>query len=133
VTNNGNGCFSEATTTVMQNTTGCAGSNAVKPAAVSGRAESFSTAALTGFVYKIYPNPFTTTAFIEFASPVSSPVTVEVYSSYGYREALLFNNTVNANQLYKLQLGTAGLSSGTHFCVISSNGKVYTSKLVLIR
>jgi len=133
VTNNGNGCASQATTTVIRNTTGCSGSTAAAPAAVSGRPEGFSTDALTGFVYKTYPNPFSTTAFIEFASPVSSPVTVEIYSSYGYREALLFNNTINANQLYKLQLGTTGLSSGTHFCVISSNGKAYTSKLVLIR
>jgi hypothetical protein len=133
VTNNGNGCFSEATTTVIQNTTGCSGSNAVKPAAISGSAEGFSTDALTGFVYKTYPNPFSTTAFIEFASPLSSPVTVEIYSSYGYREALLFNNTVNANQLYKLQLGTAGLSSGTHFCIIRSGDKVYSSKLILMK
>ncbi|MBS1602431.1 MAG: T9SS type A sorting domain-containing protein [Bacteroidetes bacterium] len=133
VTNNGNGCFSEATTTVIQNTTGCSGSNAVTPAAVSGRAEGFTTDASTGFVYKTYPNPFSTTAFIEFASPVTSRVTVEIYSSYGSLEKLLFRNTVNANQLYKLQVGTAGLSSGTHFCIIRSGDKLYSSRLILVK
>jgi len=134
VTNNGNGCATQATTTVIQNTTGCSGSNAASPGAVSGRAmQDLTGDAVTGFVYRAYPNPFSTTAFIEFASSVSSPVKVEIYSSYGYREKLLFNNTVNANQVYKLQLGAEGLSSGTHFCVISNNGKVYSTKLVMIR
>jgi hypothetical protein len=131
VTDNSNGCSSQAMTTVIKNTTGCSGSNAAAPAAVSGRAEGFSADGLTGFVYKTYPNPSSATVFVEFASPVSSPVKVELYSSYGYREQVLFSNTVNANQTYQLQLSS--LSTGTHFCVISNNGKVYTSKLVVIR
>ena len=130
VTNNGNGCVSQTTTTVIKN---CPGSVAVIPGAVSGKAEGFSMDALTGFVYKTYPNPVSMTAFIEFASPVSSPVKVELYSSDGYRERLLFNNTVNANQVYKLQLGASGLSSGTHFCIIRNGDKVYSSKLILLK
>ena len=129
VTNNGNGCFSQATTTVITN---CPGSNAVTAGTLSGRAaEGFSADALTGFVYKTYPNPSSSTAFLEFASPVSAPVRVEVYTSTGTREQLLFNSTANANQVYKLRL--AGLSSGAHFCVISNNGKVYTTKIVFVR
>jgi hypothetical protein len=134
VTNDENGCFSQATTTVLQNTTGCPGSTTVTPGAVSGRSmEGFSADAVTGFAYKTYPNPFSTTAFIEFVSPVSAPVRVEIYNSFGYAETLLFNNTVTAGQLYKLQLGAGGLSSGTHFCIIRSGGKVYSSKLILIK
>jgi len=129
VTNNGNGCFSQATTTVIRN---CSGSNAVTAGDFSGRtAEGFTADALTGFVFRTYPNPSSSTAFLEFASPVSAPVRVEVYTSTGAREQLLFNNTANANQVYKLRL--AGLSSGTHFCVISNNGKVYTTKIVSVR
>ena len=132
VTNDENGCVSQATTTVIQNTTGCSGSTAVTPGAISGRSmEDLSGDTATGFVYKAYPNPFSTTAFIEFTSPVSSPVSVEIYSTYGYREQLLFSSTVNANQAYKLQL--TGLSSGMHFCVINNNSKIYTTKIVVIR
>ncbi len=129
VTNNGNGCSSQATTTVIRN---CPGSNAVTAGTSSGRtAEGFNADALTGFVYKTYPNPSSSTAFLEFASPVSTPVKVEVYTSTGTREQQLFNSTANANQVYKLRL--AGLSSGTHFCVISNNGKVYTTKIVFVK
>ena len=132
VTNDENGCVSQATTTVIQNTTGCSGSTVATPGAISGRSmEGFSGDAVTGFVYKAYPNPFSTTAFVEFVSPISSPVRVEIYSTSGYREQLLFSSTVDANQVYKLQL--TGLSSGTHFCVINNNGKVYTTKIVVIR
>jgi hypothetical protein len=134
VTSNENGCVSQATTTVVQNTTGCSGSTVATPGVVSGRSmEGFSADAVTGFAYKVYPNPFSTTAFIEFVSPVSAPVRVELYNSFGYAEVLLFNNTVTANQLYKLQLGGSGLSSGTHLCVIRSGDKVYSSKLILIK
>ena len=134
VTNDENGCFSQATTTVIQNTTGCPGSTTITPGLVGGRSmEGFSGDSVTGFAYKTYPNPFSTTAFIEFVSPVSAPVRVEIYNSFGYAEMLLFNNTVTAGQLYKLQLGAGGLSSGTHFCVIRSGDKVYSSKLILIK
>jgi hypothetical protein len=134
VTNNGNGCFSQATTTVIQNNTGCPGSMAAAPGVINDRTMTgFIRDTLTGFVYKTYPNPFSTTAFIEFTSPVTSPVTVEIYSSTGYPEKLLFNNTAAANQVYKLQLGTAGLSSGTHFCVIRNGDKRYSSTLIFIK
>ena len=134
VTNDENGCFSQATTTVIQNTTGCPGSTAITPGLVGGRSmEGFSGDSVTGFAYKTYPNPFSTMAFIEFVSPVSAPVSVEIYNSFGYAEMLLFNNTVTAGQLYKLQLGAGRLSSGTHFCVIRSGDKVYSSKLILIK
>jgi len=133
VTNNSNGCFSQATTSVIKNTTGCPGSSTITRAAVSGRSEDFTTDAAAGFVYKAYPNPFSTTAFIEFASPVSSHVTVELYSSYGSLEKLLFNNTANANQLYKVQLNASGLSSGAHFCIIRNGDQLYSSRLILMK
>jgi len=135
VTDDNNGCTSQATTTVLQNTTGCPGTTAVTPGSSTSlggtQVQGATVDALTGFVYKTYPNPSSSTAFLEFASPVSAPVRVEVYTSTGAREQLLFNSTANANQLYKLRL--AGLSSGTHFCVISNNGKVYTTKIVFVR
>jgi hypothetical protein len=133
VTNNGNGCFSQATTTVVQNTTGCSGSTAVA-GLVNGRAMAgFAIDSLTGFAYRTFPNPASTTAFIEFASPVGCFVTVEVYNGSGGLERLLFSSTVVAGQAYKLALGVAGLSSGTHFCVIRSGGRLYSSRLILVK
>lgn len=136
VTDDDNGCASQTTTTVVQNTTGCSSGAALSPGSASSvgrQLQDATTDALTGFSYKAYPNPFTTTTFIEFTAPVSSLVTVDICNSYGYREKLLFNKTVIAGQVYRLELGAGGLPSGAHFCVIRNNGKTYTSKLILIK
>jgi hypothetical protein len=101
---------------------------------VNGRAMAgFAIDSLTGFAYRTFPNPASTTAFIEFASPVGCFVTVEVYNGSGGLERLLFSSTVVAGQAYKLALGVAGLSSGTHFCVIRSGGRLYSSRLILVK
>jgi hypothetical protein len=136
VTNDNNGCASQATTTVLQNTTGCPGATVLTPGSASSGGKQLQGASadeLAGFDYKVYPNPFSTTALIEFTAPVSSLVTVELYNGYGYKEKSLFNKMVVSRQTYRLELGAAGLSSGAHFCVIRSNGKIYTTKLVLIK
>jgi len=137
VTDDNNGCASQATTTVAQNTTGCPGTTAFTPgsanAAVGKQVQGATADAVTEFEYKSYPNPFSTTAFIEFTAPATSLVTVEIYNSNGYVEKLLFNKVAVAGQPYKLELGAAGLSSGTHFCIIRNNGKTYTTKLILIK
>ncbi|HWK03630.1 MAG TPA: T9SS type A sorting domain-containing protein, partial [Puia sp.] len=134
VTNNNNGCSSQATTTVLQNTTGCTGLSTLVPGSSrTMSSKDITVDTVTKFTYKAYPNPFSTTAFIEFKAPVSSRVTVEIYSSYGSREKSLFNSMVTANQPYKLELSAAGLSSGTHFCIIRNNDKVYSTKLILIK
>ena len=136
VTDDDNGCASQATTTVVQNTTGCSSATVLTPSSASSpgrQLQDATTDAVTGFSYKAYPNPFTTTTFIEFTAPVSSLVTVDICNSYGAREKLLFNKTVIAGQVYRLELGAGGLPSGAHFCVIRNNGKTYTSKLILIK
>jgi len=137
VTDDNNGCSTQATTTVAQNTTGCPGGAASTAGVVNGAggrlADGSTVDPVTGFGYKVYPNPFSITALIEFTAPASSFVTVEIYSSYGYREKLLFSKTVTAGQPYRMELGAAGLTSGAHFCVIKNDGKVYSTKLMLIK
>jgi len=83
--------------------------------------------------YKAYPNPFTDKMYITFKSPVSGKVTVALYGSRdGAMEKVLFNDMAKAGLEYKLTLDGANLTSGMHLCVISANGKVYTSKLILL-
>jgi hypothetical protein len=134
VTNDGNGCSSQATTTVVKNTTGCAGSTAVATGAFRTSVLPDATVdSVTGFTYKSYPNPFRTTTVVEFVSPVSSAVTVELYSTAGYKERVLFSGPVNANEHYKISIGAEGLSLGAHFCVIRTAEKVYSIKLLLVK
>jgi hypothetical protein len=136
VTNNGNGCSSQATTTVIRNNTGCSGTNTVSTGAAVSKMAALPDAvvdSVTGFTYKAYPNPFRSTVFVEFVSPESTAVSVELYSLSGYKESVLYNGRVNANQDYKFTMGAGGLSSGTHFCVIRTAEKVYTIKLLLMK
>lgn len=133
-----NGCASTATTTVAQNTTGCAGSSAQSRSTLSGTGivpgtdTTQALAGSTGFEYKAYPNPFSDRVFIEFKSPESSLVTVEIYNNIGVRQKILFNSNVNAHQSYKLELNKGDLSLGTYFCIIRSSGKIYSAKLILV-
>ena len=136
VTDQDNGCASTATTTVTQNTTGCTGSSTLTHDSASKYLISqFADSAqgVTGVAYKIYPNPSSGQVFIEFKLPESSLVTMELYSNIGVREKILFNSNVIANQSYKLDLNTGGLSAGTHFCIIRNNGKVYTARLLVLK
>jgi hypothetical protein len=137
VTNVDNGCSSQATTTVIRTTTGCSGSAVAGPAPLTNAAttigQDVTVDPVSRFQYSAYPNPITSTGYITFTPATASLVTVEVYSSYGSREKILFNGNANANQTYQLQLSAAGLAAGTHFCIIRNNGKIYTVKLILVR
>jgi len=136
VTNDENGCSAQATTTVVSNTTGCAGTSAVAMGAGVARVPALPDAlfdSATGFTYKAYPNPFRSTVSVEFVSPESAPVAVELYSPSGYKEQVLFNGRANAYQDYKITLGASGLSSGPHFCIIRTAQKIYSIKLLLVK
>jgi hypothetical protein len=131
VSNPGNGCVSLASTIVTEDLTGC---SMVVRKATSGNAATFNLGADSSqtnqFVYKTYPNPVNTTAFIEFNSPTNAMVSVEIYGSMGVREKLLFSNAVAAGQQYKLSLDASQFAAGVHYCLIRVNNKLYTSKLL---
>jgi hypothetical protein len=142
VTNVSNGCASQATTTVQENGDGCpsfvSSAFTAGSSGSSGEASIQSTEAAkvgdaaTHFEYRTYPNPFSDKAFIEFSSPNSAQVTVEIYNSMGVREKMLFNNSVAARQVYKLTLDATHLATGVHFCMIKVDNKVYTGKLLFV-
>ncbi|GGA95547.1 hypothetical protein GCM10011511_18590 [Puia dinghuensis] len=134
VTSSGNGCSTNASTYVSANLTGC---SSVARALTTGKAATFAQGGqdpqtATAFTYKVYPNPVSTVAYVEFQSPSRSQVSVELYNSLGVREQVLFQNTVEANQSYKLTLGPGGLGAGIHYCMIRVDGKVYTSKVLVM-
>ena len=131
VTNPENGCSAEATTYVAMDLSAC---TAVKPRITGGKANGFDDSTLAAaFTYKLYPNPVsTTTATIEFTAPVAAQLIVEIYNNTGAPERVLFNNSVEANQSYRLTLNPSGLAAGIHYCLFRVNGKVFTSKLLIL-
>ncbi len=133
VTSNTNGCITNATTYVSQDLSAC---SSVARALTTGKSAVFSSApdslSTTPFTYKVYPNPVSTVGYIEFKSGTSSQVSVELYNTLGVREQVLFQNTVEANQSYKLTLRPSELGAGMHYCMIRVDNKVYTSKLLVV-
>ncbi|SDG99809.1 T9SS type A sorting domain-containing protein, partial [Chitinophaga filiformis] len=125
VTDRGNGCQNTARLTLT-----------ATPATSTLTSAPASTmmAATAPLEYKTAPNPFVDKTVISFKSPVSGKVTVEIYNAMlGHMEKRLFNQEVHAGETYRLTLDAGALPAGTHFCVIKANGKIYTSKLLLVR
>jgi hypothetical protein len=84
-----------------------------------------------GLTYKAYPNPVNKTAFIDLNSPQKTHVSVEVYNILGIREQILFDGNVEAATPYKWTLDASRLTAGVHYCIIRTDNKVYTSKLLI--
>uniref|UniRef100_UPI0031DE2EF0 T9SS type A sorting domain-containing protein n=1 Tax=Chitinophaga sp. TaxID=1869181 RepID=UPI0031DE2EF0 len=100
---------------------------------------TLNTASLTlqktaSLEFNAYPNPFTDQLSVTFKSPINGNVSVEIYGNLlGNRESILFNENAKAGQTYKVVFRSASLPAGLHYCVIRTNGKVYTKKLILVR
>jgi hypothetical protein len=133
-----NGCTSTDTTTVEQDLTGC---EAVRPGnAKTGTVQSETAAAQTGkaektaqLEYRAYPNPFNDRINVEFKTPENAVVNVGIYNTVGACKKVLFNNSVQAGQLYKLPFDATMLPPGVYYCVIRINGKPYTIKMIAIK
>jgi hypothetical protein len=135
VTNPANGCSATATVAVTADFTEC---SMVIAKAIKGQAATMGTttdtgsiAGAAGLTYKVYPNPVNTTAFIDLNSLQKAHVSVEVYNSLGVREQVLFDGNVEAGVPYEWTLDASRLTAGVHYCIIRTNKKIYTSKLLI--
>jgi hypothetical protein len=129
VTDNTNGC-SDSTQLVL--TVPVSEVTAIATPAIAEASSNISSIEPV-IEYNAYPNPFTDKAYITFKSPVTTKVTVEVFGYSGSPEKVLFNDQARAGESYKLVFNPANLPSGIHYCVIRTNGKVYTTRLLLVR
>jgi hypothetical protein len=126
---------------VTDNTNGCSDSTQLVLNVPVGAATAIATPAIAGkesntepvILYNAYPNPFTDKAYITFTSPVTTKVTVEVLGYSGSSERILYNDQARGGVSYKLVFSPDNLPSGIHYCVIRANGKVYTTRLLLVR
>ena len=80
-----------------------------------------------------YPNPFITSSTLEFQSSQDSPNgSVEIYSLVGSKIASLFNNTIEANKIYKVIWEATNVPNGIYFYKIVCDEKITTSRLILV-
>ena len=134
VNNPANGCTAVASVTVTADFTECsmiAPKQTIGHAASLNNASTGNTAAGSGLIYKVYPNPVNTTAFVNLTSPERKHVSVEIYNSVGIREKVLFDGTVEAGIPYQWTLDASRFAAGIHYCIIRTNNKSYTSKLLI--
>jgi len=80
-----------------------------------------------------YPNPFNPSTTITFSVQADGPATLSIYNLAGQRIAELFHGTARHNLLYKFVFDARRLTSGTYFCVLSSNGYRSVRKMVLMK
>ncbi|HKR07239.1 MAG TPA: T9SS type A sorting domain-containing protein, partial [Bacteroidia bacterium] len=88
----------------------------------------------TSIQVNAYPNPFNSTATIEFiSSDKASRATVAVYSLAGDKVADIFEGDVEAGTVYKAEFNAKNLGEGIYIYRIISGDNIINGKLILIK
>jgi hypothetical protein len=124
--------------TVTGNLNGCSSTSQVTLTSVSALKKL--PIAITGvgkqdtvFQYNSYPNPFTDKAVIDFTPPRDSHVEIKLYSASGEMMQVLFDDNVQAHQLYQAIVDNKRLHAGTYYYIIHVNSQAYVQKLIFIQ
>jgi hypothetical protein len=81
-----------------------------------------------------YPNPFYSTAIIEFQNGKSdSHVVIELFSTTESKVSTLFDSDVKSGGLYKVEVEAGGLQKGIYIYRITSGDQVINRKLILVK
>jgi hypothetical protein len=81
-----------------------------------------------------YPNPFYSTATIEFKNAAAgSQVVIELFSTTKDKVATLFDGRAEPGGLYKVQVNAANLPAGIYVYRITNGYQVISKKLILSR
>ena len=100
------------------------------PAPVTGN-ESVESSEIT---LTSFPNPFNTSAKVQFSLPEAGNVTLEVYNLSGARIITLFEGFAEANKTYTYDFnGEANLYQATYIVVIRSASGTKYQRLMMIR
>jgi hypothetical protein len=92
-----------------------------------------SVMANDNFGVSAYPNPFSSSATIEFEFTYSTEVVVAVYNLNGDKVAELYNGNVEAGQSYKVQFNGENLPSGVYIYKIDGGDVHAYDKIVLMK
>ena len=81
-----------------------------------------------------YPNPFKSTATIEFSVPEDTRVTLDIYNLTGVKIGTLYEGFVTAGLKYNLEFeGTGHVRQATYVYVLRTNDAVSIGRLMMIR
>lgn len=79
-----------------------------------------------------YPNPFNPQTTISYDVPFATNVSIIVYNVLGQKVADLVNGYTPAG-IHQVAFNASGMSSGVYFCVMKADGKLFTTKMVLVK
>jgi large repetitive protein len=123
---------SNATFTLMvtSNQNGCSRVSSIALAAISTKSAPLIA---DTFQVRVYPNPFTDKAFVEFIPDLDGQVSIELYTANGSLSSTIFNGNVNKFQSYKIIVDGTTISAGSYYFTIRLNNRVNSYKLLLIK
>jgi len=80
---------------------------------------------------KAYPNPFSSSAVIQFSVPEDGNVTLQVFNAEGAKVATLFDGQANGDIIYYIKFDAADLASGMYFYRLTTDKQTYFEKIML--
>ena len=85
-------------------------------------------------LFSIYPNPFNSTAIIEYSINENNKVIIKIFDTLGKEIAELVNSVQKTGD-YKIAFNADkyNLSSGIYFCYLTSGNKKAFQKMILIK
>ena len=79
-----------------------------------------------------YPNPFNPTTTVEFGVPRDGMVQIAVYNVLGQQVEQLANEYLRAGA-HRVVFDARSLVTGTYFCVMKADGRMFTQKMLLVK
>ncbi len=88
------------------------------------------------YAFIVFPNPFSTSAKIQFSLPETAAAKLQLYDAIGNEISVLYNAMVESGKMYQVEIdgNNVALVPGIYFCKLTTDhGKVYYQKLVLVK
>ena len=83
-------------------------------------------------LFKVYPNPFNKTAFVEFMTDIEGPVSIEMYNALGQLTKVIYDGKVEIGMQYHFEIHADEASVGMNMIVAKyADGSVRIQKLMM--
>jgi hypothetical protein len=83
-------------------------------------------------LYQNCPNPFSTSTNVRFTLPAAADVTLKLYNIVGQELITLVSGELQAGK-HSVSLDAAGLPNGVYYYRLSSGGKGWTRRCILLK
>jgi flagellar hook assembly protein FlgD len=80
----------------------------------------------------IYPNPFLTSARLEYSLSQNSDITIEIYDMSGKVISNLLKKRQSAGK-YTIDFDGSEIPTGVYYCMLKTGNQVMTKKIIKVR